>query len=298
MSSPFKLPFSLSVITDEISQDPDIAIDLAKSFHFQGVELRSAWDLPVEQLPESQINALAARLCRDELQVSAIASSFLKDDWPRIDLEKYKRIVRACAMLNCHTIRAFSFWQTAAYSDSAFYDILCRIDTLLQNDGIQMVLENDPSVNLSTGSDLARFFKQYTLQNIGVLWDPGNDVYTLGETAVPFPDEYFKLQPFIRHVHIKDAVYLNGEGVGVALGNGLVDYYGQFKALITDGYHGWVTLEPHFRFSQTIDEELLKRPGGAAFSKGGYLPTKLCMENLNRILNSVIGEQADENSIN
>ena len=39
----------------------------------------------------------------------------------------------------------------------------------------------------------------------------------------------------------------------------------------------------------TIDEELLKRPGGAAFSEGGYLPSRIAMASLLDILQKVYG---------
>ena len=38
-------PFLLSIISDEISQDPDIAIALARQYAFDGIELRSIWNL-------------------------------------------------------------------------------------------------------------------------------------------------------------------------------------------------------------------------------------------------------------
>ena len=37
-------------------------------------------------------------------------------------------------------------------------------------------------------------------------------------------------------------------------------------------------------FTARIDEELLKRPGGTAFSEGGYQPSKMSMELLNELL--------------
>lgn len=282
-----KKPFLLSIITDEISQDPEVAFSLAAEYGFDGVELRSVWDTPVEQLPEEKMCALAARIKECGLQVSAIASSFLKDDWGNDDRVKFDRLVKACRVLDCNKIRGFSFWAAEDYTDQKFADYLEAYDALLEKEGITLMLENDPSVNLNTGNALARFFSSHQLRNIGILWDPGNDIYTCGDTVKPYPDEYEAVRPFVRHVHVKDAVRKNGEGVGVALGDGWMDFPGQFKALIADGYTGWVTLEPHFRLEGEIDEELLKRPGGAAFSEGGYMPSKISMERLTDMLNNL-----------
>lgn len=282
-----KYPFLLSIITDEISQDPEVAFSLAKEFGFDGVELRSVWDTPVELLPEEKMQALAVRIKECGLQVSAIASSFLKDDWGNDDRAKFDRLVKACHILDCNKVRGFSFWAAEDYTDQKFAEYLETYDALLEKEGLTLMLENDPAVNLNTGNALARFFSSHKLRNIGILWDPGNDIYTCGDTVKPYPDEYEAVRPFVRHVHVKDAVHSGGEPVGVALGDGWMDFPGQFKALMADGYTGWVTLEPHFRLEGEIDEELLKRPGGAAFSEGGYMPSRISMERLTEMLNSL-----------
>lgn len=280
-----KYPFLLSVITDEISQDPAVALDLAAEHGLDGVELRSVWDTPVELLSEEKQTLLRDMIRERGLKVSAIASSFLKEDWGKDDRAKFDRVVSACRFFGCDTFRGFSFWENEAYSDEGFAEYLRPYDEMLAREGLRLMLENDPSVNLKTGFDLARFFSGHHLCNIGILWDPGNDIYTCGNTVTPYPDEYKAVRPFARHIHVKDAVHKNGEGVGVALGDGWMDFEGQLRALCEDGYTGWVTLEPHFRLEGQLDEELLKRPGGAAFSEGGYLPSKISMERMNELLN-------------
>ena len=279
-----KHPFLLSVITDEISQDPIVAMDLAVAHGLDGIELRSAWDTPVELLPQEKQLLLLDEAKARGLKISAIASSFMKEDWDKDDRAKFDRIVKACHFFETNTFRGFSFWASESYSDEAFAAYLSTYDEVLVQEGLQLMLENDPSVNLSTGFDLARFFSKHNFRKIGILWDPGNDIYTCGNAVTPYPDEYLQVRPFARHVHVKDAVHENGEGKGVALGDGWMDFEGQFKALAEDGYHGWVTLEPHFRLEGQLDEELLKRPGGAAFSEGGYLPSKISMERINALL--------------
>ena len=282
-----KYPFLLSIITDEISQDPEVAIELVEQYGVDGVELRSVWNSPIEELPDDRIRVLAERLKKSGIQVSAISSSLLKTDWALVDFEKYSRLVNACKILDCSTIRAFSFWKSEKYTDDKFALILETLDNLLEKDNLQMVIENDPAVNLSTGMDLASFFRKNAYSRIGILWDPGNDIYTCGSAICPYPDEYQAVKQYVRHVHVKDAVHRNGEGIGVALGEGWMDFIGQFEALKSDQYSGWVVLEPHYRLEGGIAEDLLKRPGGAAFSENGYLPSKICMENLVRMLDQI-----------
>lgn len=282
-----KHPFLLSIISDEISQDAAVAIALAKEYGCDGVELRSVWDTPVELLPSEKTEQLKSMLAEAGLQVSGIASSFLKEDWGVDDRAKFDRLVKACHDYGCNHMRGFSFWKSDDYTDEKFAAYLAKYDELLGAEGLTLMLENDPSVNLSTGLELARFFGAYDFKNIGILWDPGNDIYTCGDAVKPYPDEYNALRGAVRHVHIKDAVHNGKEGVGVAPGNGWLDIAGQLKALADDGYTGWVALEPHFRLEGEIDEELLKRPGGAAFSEGGYEPSKLALERMNGFLSKL-----------
>ena len=278
------LPFRLSIITDEVSQDPAAAIVLAQRFGYEAVELRSVWDSPVELLPEDKLTGLSAMIKEAGLQVSAVASSFMKEDWLRDDREKFGRLVRCCHALGCNMLRGFSFWKSSLYSDAAFADYLSHYDGLLSQEGLCLALENDPAVNLCHAGELFRFFSRCSFESIGVLWDPGNDIYTLRESARPYPEGYESLRPWIRHVHMKDAVAKEGDTVGVAIGDGALDITGQLRALAADSYTGYVTLEPHFRLESALDEEQLRRPGGSAFSENGYLPSLICMENLQTIL--------------
>ena len=83
-----KHPFLLSVIADEISQDPVVAMDLAAEYGLDGIELRSAWDTPAEKLSDEQLQTLMAEAGKRNLKISGIASSFLKDDWGNDDRAK------------------------------------------------------------------------------------------------------------------------------------------------------------------------------------------------------------------
>lgn len=276
--------FRLSIITDEVSQDPAVAIDLARRFAYDAVELRSVWDSPVELLPEDKLSLLVTMLEDAGLSVSAVASSFLKEDWGRDDRAKFERLATVCHRLGCTVLRGFSFWRSDSYSDGAFAGYLESYDELLGRHGLKLVLENDPSVNLSHAAELYRFFSKHSFENIGVLWDPGNDIYTLGSAAMSAAHSFEMLRPWIIHAHLKDAVSNGGSAVGVAIGEGELDIVGLLRCLSDTGYTGYLTLEPHFRLYGALDEEQLRRPGGSAFSEEGYLPSLICMEKLRDIM--------------
>jgi sugar phosphate isomerase/epimerase len=85
-------------------------------------------------------------------------------------------------------------------------------------------------------------------------WDPANAA-RLGD--VPYPTSYERLpKNRIGHVHSKD-VARKPDGSGyewVAMGRGLIDWTGQFRALRRDGYQRAVSLETHWRGAGTPEE--------------------------------------------
>lgn len=279
-------PFRLSVITDEISQNPEEAVALAKRYGYDGLEIRSVWDKPAEALSDEQLIKLKELAQDNHMEISAISTSLMKTEYPADEHEKFRQIVRVCNILGCKRLRGFSFWRSEDYFDEGFAEILKRYDRELGELGLEMVLENDPSVNLSTASELARFFSKYSFEHIGILWDPGNEIYTEGATN-PYPEGYIMVAPYVRHVHIKDAKRVNGEVIATAVGYGAVPYPEQLDALRRNGYQGWLVLETHYKKQGHISEELLKRPGGSSFSENGAESSEECMQNLNEIISNL-----------
>lgn len=99
-----------------------------------------------------------------------------------------------------------------------------------------------------------------------------------------FPDAYEAIRPYLRHVHIKDAVYEKGEPVCLAPGSGLVDFPTVLRRLRDDSYNGYVSLEPHYRATLTLTEAQMRTPSGAEFSRGGKEAMQQSANALKRML--------------
>jgi sugar phosphate isomerase/epimerase len=84
------------------------------------------------------------------------------------------------------------------------------------------------------------------------------------------------------HMHIKDGLR-NPKPEVVCIGEGIVDWKDQFRALIESGYDGYLSLETHWRPS-ALTEAQKNRPGGQAFSEGGEYATDACMRSLVQLL--------------
>src|SRR6266849_4213181 len=58
----------------------------------------------------------------------------------------------------------------------------------------------------------------------------------------PYPDAYQELRPWLRYMHVKDAL---ADGTVVAAGEGVARWLEILHQLQTDGYDGFFSLEPH-----------------------------------------------------
>jgi sugar phosphate isomerase/epimerase len=153
-------------------------------------------------------------------------------------------------------VRCFDFWRLddpAPYR-KAMDDKLREAAEKAGKQGIILVLENEMSCNSGTGAEVARTLDAIKSKWLMVNWDPGNAAM-LGE--VPYPDGYAKLpKNRIGHCHCKDAKQkASGEGrEWAAMGGGIIDWAGQFRALKKDGYHLATSLETHWRGGGTPEK--------------------------------------------
>lgn len=282
----------LSFITDEATQDLSEAIAFAKLHGMDGVELRSVEDTPIDRIPPERLQEYRKLLDEAGLRVCSLASSFFKclPGEAEQELEKLLRLCDAADILNCGTIRGFAFFaedNTPRITDqilSAFAPVI----PILKSRGKRLLLEADPSVNTTNHAALASLLEKLDSDVIGAIYDPGNDIYD-PLMEIPYPDGYEAVKKWVRHVHIKDAVRTpDGEPYCVRIGTGWVDYPGLIRALHRDGYDGWMSLETHYRIGGEISEELMTRPGGAAFSQGGLGATAESAEALRAIIKEVL----------
>lgn len=280
--------FPVSVITDEISQDIEVACQLADKYHLAAIEIRSVEDTAPEKLTDAQIEKILAVAAKYNLQISALCSSVLKCEPGQEDDAQIVQAIAVAKKLGCRIIRAFSYFASESYDQDALVRKLQTYAKLAAAEGMVLAIENEPSVNASSGEKLAKLLDKVGCDNVGALWDPGNSLY--GETEPGYPEGYDHIKKHLIHVHLKDAVPCDGETRGVALCKGEADFAGLFRALTKDGYRGYVTLETHYKKNAVIDEELMRRPGGTAFSEGGYEATEECLQNLFACLHELIKE--------
>jgi L-ribulose-5-phosphate 3-epimerase len=153
-------------------------------------------------------------------------------------------------------VRCFDFWRLedqAPYRAAINAKLQEAANTAGQN-GIMLLLENEPACNTATAAESAKVLAAVSSPSLMLNWDPGN---AASRDETPYPDGYNLLpRNRIGHCHCKDAKKKpDGKDYGwAAMGRGVIDWTGQFAALKRDGYSFAVSLETHWRGAGTPEE--------------------------------------------
>jgi len=269
--------FSLSVLTDEISQDFGRACEVAaREFGLEYVELRAMHGKNIMNWDAHDVAEARGILERFKLRVSEMASPVFKTDWPGAPKSPFspkkpefgadftyeqqdellERAIELARAFNTPYIRVFDFWRLddQAPHRTAIDDRIRRAAAVAEKKGVTLTLENELACNTATGAEAARFLNAVRERGLMLNWDPGNAA-ARGETA--YPDGYVKLpKDRIGHVHCKDVVLTaDQKSEWVPMGKGIIDWTGQFRALKNDGYRGALSLETHWRLKGGTPEE-------------------------------------------
>ena len=286
-------PFQLSVITDEISQDFEHALHVAaQEFGLRHVEIRTLWNKNIVNLDAKELAETHRLLQKYELKVTDIGSPLFKVDWPGAPKSEYapkdfqshsdftyaqqdevlERAVDAGKQLGTNRVRCFDFWRLGDQQPhrTDIDECLRAAAAKAEKHGAVLLLENEYACNTATGVEAARTLQAVQSPAFFLNWDPGNAAYR-GEVA--FPAGYAPIpKSRIGHMHLKDVRRKpDGSYEWEAMGRGLIDYVGQFKALLNDGYTGTMSLETHWngagspedssRQSMAGTKELLRKAG-------------------------------------
>ena len=278
------MPFHLSVLTDEISPDLGRACEVAaREFGLQWVELRAMHGTNIMEWDAADVAEARKILERYQLQVSELASPVFKTDWPgapkspfspknqlfRNDLtleqqnELLDHAIDLAKTFSTPYVRIFDFWRLEDQTPhrTAIDDCLRGAAINAGRKGVTLTIENELDCNTATGAEAARLLNAIPERSLMLNWDPGNAT-ARGEKA--FPDGYAKLpKNRIAHVHCKDLVERGGWKTDwMAMGKGIIDWAGQFRALAKDGYRGEVSLETHWRGGGTPEESTRQSMAG------------------------------------
>jgi len=291
----------LGIITDEIAEDLRQALDFIASYSLAYCELREIWGRNIMNLSPADLDRAKQLVDRHRVKVSEIGSPIFKYQLPGMpsphanlndtfmaadltdkDTENLlRRVFKLARFFGTSKVRVFSYWRVEEPEKAYPYvrERLAKAAALAAQNNITLLLENEHECNVGTGKELGRMLREINSPYLRGMWDPCNAV-SLGE--VPYPDGYRQVRGLFLHMHIKDVKKdpATGKLQYVRVGEGLIDFRGQFAALRDDGYDGTMSLETAY-----------SRPDGNKVES-----TRECLEGLFRVLKSVNAKKVEVRS--
>jgi sugar phosphate isomerase/epimerase len=237
------------------------------------VDLRESGGKNLMRWDEAQIADTRKILDRFKLRVACLATPIFKVDWPAAPKSSFSPVrdqfgadftyaqqdellehaFELARAFNTDRIRIFDFWRLDDQRPhrAAIDDVVRGAAAKAAKRNLVLVLENEYACNTATGAEAGRLLAAIPDKALEITWDPGNAQF---RDETPFPGGYAAIaKGRIGHVHCKDAAR-RADGKGwewMAMGRGVIDWGGQFRALKNDGYRHALTLETHWRGAGT-----------------------------------------------
>ena len=278
----------LSVVTDEVSNDLETAIELISDWGLNYVELRGIGTQRVGQLDSFGQDQLFKTVKQSGIKVVALSPGVFKISLPqsfselagllswhaRTEFYEYERqkelverhltellpnTIALAEKLDLQRILVFGFIKpvgTKAEYPPAVVDYLGQAAKLAEKAGVVLALENEHVCWADTALNTKKVIEQVGSPALRLNWDPAN-AYIANE--MPFPHGYQLIKDLVAHVHFKDVVTNPVTGEKRCAVDGEIDWNGQLKALQNDGYQGFLSIETHCKPKIMSTKECLER---------------------------------------
>ncbi|MCM3038386.1 sugar phosphate isomerase/epimerase [Paenibacillus motobuensis] len=279
--------FTLTGFADEIDENFVTQLQGLSSLNIRFIEIRGVNGKNISTLSPPEIREVQNRLEDYGIRVSSIGSPIgkitLQDDFG-IHLDMAKRIFETARTLNSPFVRIFSFYIPQG-SDAALYrnEVMERIGAILEaakGSGLTILHENEKEIYGDIPERCLELLETFDSPHFACAFDPANFVQCSSES---YP-AYEMLKPYIKYVHIKDALAEDGRNVPAGMGAGRIEEV--LQDLKANGYNGFLSLEPHLG-SFTGLHELENTSLSDTLEASGLHSFRLAHSSLLHILNRI-----------
>jgi len=259
--------FKLGIITDELTGQLNEALDFISSYHLLWCELREIWGKNIMSSSREDLDRARDLIASHGIHVSEIASPLFKWNCPQMPAragekrdtfgasfteEDADRLLDQsfdlARFFGTSMVRIFTYWRVDDPAKAYPYvrDRMAKAAEAAARNKIILNVENEHACNVGTGKELGRLLREVNSPSLRGVWDPANATM-LGE--VRYPDGYEAVKGVFPHMHVKDSRKnaRTGNLEWAPVGGGIVDFKGQFQALLRDHYEGTISLETHYR---------------------------------------------------
>lgn len=259
--------FKLGIITDEITDEFEKALDFISSYSLDWCELRDLWHKNIMNLDQAELDRARGLIQKHRLDVSQIGSPVFKYNLPQMPAKPsekrdtfranftdqdsdhlLQKSFELAKFFGTKKVRIFSYWRVDDPEKAYPYvrDRLGKAAEIAGKNDILLTLENEHECNIGTGKELGRVLRDINSPHLRGNWDPGNAVML---NEVPYPDGYEAVRGLFAHMHIKDVKKdaQTGKLQWAPVGGGFIDWRGQFGAVVADAFKGTMSLETHYR---------------------------------------------------
>lgn len=245
--------WTLTGFADEISPDLDVQLDTLAADGIRHLEFRGVWDKNCLKLSDEELERVKSALDQRGVRVSCIGSPIGKvnvDSDFAAHLVEFRRAIAVAHKLGAPYIRIFSFFLPEGDDPARHREVVLeRMGALVRaaaGEDVILLHENERHIYGDVPSRCWDLLRQINSPLLRAAWDPANFVQV---GVRPHSAGYTDLRPYIRYIHIKDAVLATGQVVPAGQGDSQLRE--TLAALYASGFDGFFSLEPHLQSGGT-----------------------------------------------
>lgn len=246
--------WTLSGFADEIDDDFEKQCAVLNQLGITNIELRSAWGVNVLDLTAEQLRQAKAILADHKVSVSSIGSPigkiFITEDFEP-HLARQDIALERAEFFAAPYIRLFSFFIPEGDEPDSYRDeVIRRMASLAARaEGHDVILlhENEKEIFGDIPRRCVDIVESVASPQLRLTWDAANFVQC---GVRPFTEGYESIRPHLEYIQIKDALLATGEVVTAGAGDG--ETLETIRALRSDGFDGYFSLEPHLGMTHSL----------------------------------------------
>lgn len=285
----------ISGFSDEISSNFDEQLQVVRQLGMSYISLRGIDGKNINEYSIEEVEkSILPRLENYGVKVSSIGSPIGKifidnEEGFSKQLDDLERLCKICHLLDCQYIRMFSFYIAKDKNYDDYKDLVVKklkdFTQIAEKHNIILLHENEKDIYGDIGRRCKVLFDEVNSKHFKAIFDFANFVQCQEDVM----DCYHMLKPNVVYFHIKDATTLDNQNVVCGTGEGRIEEI--LKIAMSDGYEGFLTLEPHLVIFDSLKDleledvtEIIKDNKNLE-GKDGY---KLQYDALNQILNNIV----------